>query len=185
MPVAALNFFPCWPMSNKSLKAGGWFNVVADQRKYSWVNKTRLRVLHLKHLKFTYSQNLGYNTTSTKWAIVGNTLTPTLLLEGLSYVPGWKQREELPFLLSRSHSAVLLWCRWLPGGRQRPDTGTTCRSPTVQHTDLINNRSFLAINRKFVSTIPQVTDMTVLVMQVCLFSPIKVEIIVLFKNTTK
>lgn len=42
----------------------------------------------------------------------------------------------VPFLLSRSHSAKLLWCKWPPGGRQRPDTGTTCRSQTVHHTKL-------------------------------------------------
>lgn len=41
-------------------------------------------------------------------------------------------RRCLPFRLSRSRSAELLWCRWPPGGRQRPDTGTTCGSPTAQ-----------------------------------------------------
>ena len=43
----------------------------------------------------------------------------------------------LPFLLSRSHNAELLWCRWPPEGRQRPDTGTTCGSATVHHTGLL------------------------------------------------
>lgn len=67
---------------------------------------------------------------------------------------GWKHREtSLPFLLLRSHSAELLWCRWLPEGRRRPDTGTTCGSPTIHHsTDFQTTVSFFSfINRTIVS----------------------------------
>lgn len=67
---------------------------------------------------------------------------------GLGGVPsngaGWKCREtRLPFLLLRSRNAGPLWCRWRPGGRRRPDTGTTCGSATGHRTVPLKSRGFL------------------------------------------
>lgn len=56
---------------------------------------------------------------------------------------GWEG--SLPFLLSRSHNAELLWCRWPPGGRQRPDTGTTCGSPTVYHVGILKTAAAISL----------------------------------------
>lgn len=67
-------------------------------------------------------------------------LTPSV--ESLSK-QGWEG--SLPFLLSRSHNAELLWCRWPPGGRQRPDTGTTCGSPTVYHVEILKTAAAISL----------------------------------------
>lgn len=103
---------------------------------------------------------------SLKRSTVENHLTsPPFFQRAPSNRAGWKHREtSLPFLLLRSHSAELLWCRWLPEGRQRPDTGTTCGSPTVHHrTDLqtfsllieeLGHDSFIYLSLNFASGHP-------------------------------